>query len=128
MINKNGFTSEMTYYDLKKQQYSMVSPLDPFLVISDIAEISKAMMKNTSSTYFMLLCNDRRDYTVFYFNGITKIKDLEDSLLKTLQNRGEIFDIYSTSNTSWEIWIKGNDGELYCYVLFDYQDGVVEVF
>lgn len=125
--NRRVLESEMTLYDFKKQQYASVSPLDPFLVISDLTEISKGMMLNTSSTYFMLLCNDRRDYTVFHINGNTKVEDLGKVLLKTLQNRGELFDIYSTSDTSWEIWIKGDNGEFYCYILFDYKDGIVEV-
>jgi hypothetical protein len=77
--------------------------------------------------YYMLLCNDRRDYTVFSLKGerashIQLIYDLEECL----RNRGYIMAIEEPSNGAMEIWLKIDD-EIYCYYFFPCKEFIIEV-
>lgn len=75
--------------------------------------------------YFMLLCHEKRDYTVFNVQDWNPIIALE--LLDCFKNRGEIYSIEKTKdNLALEIWIKGTDDPS-CYYLFPYDDGVIEI-
>jgi hypothetical protein len=71
----------------------------------------------------MLLCHERRDYTIFIpltLDGIVK------ELRPTLQNRGEIIDIELLEDGNYEIWIKDPDTkECFVYYLFDYTHGII---
>ena len=79
--------------------------------------------------YFMLLCNDRKDYTIFNFmdrtetginNGISILLD------ECLPNRGTLKSIALTEDqNAIEIWILINN-ECFCYYLFPYDLGVIE--
>jgi hypothetical protein len=78
--------------------------------------------------YFMLLCHEKRDYTVFNISDWYPIIVLE--LLDCLKNRGQIYSIEKTKDKlALEIWIKdAQTNELSCYYLFPYDDGVIEIF
>lgn len=124
MKNK-AIDSGITMHELRKQQYSQVSPLDTLDFLSRLDTISSEMVK---SCYYMLLSNERVDYTVFNLtyvnsNDTNKVKQ---ELQETLQNRGEVVDIFDGPEGGYEIWIKDND-EAFCYYLFDYEYGVVEI-
>lgn len=126
MEETKTFDSGLTQYEMKKKQYLEVTPLDPLLVVSNIKEISEKMF-DSSSHYYMLLCNDRKDYTIFHLSDAFVDAVLEQELLETIQNRGEIMDIYDgCQDNSWEIWVKDN-GECFCYILFEYDSGVIEI-
>lgn len=80
------------------------------------------------SKYLMLLCHEKRDYTVFYKNRPeTTEQDFIDNLLITLHNRGAIYGIDRTEdNIALEIWLKtDDDNEMHCYYLFPYDQGIV---
>ena len=92
---------------------------------------------NNGEQYYMLLCHEKRDYTVF--NAIAAIateypnrlaKELSKELKECLLNRGNIYDIDRTSDgIALEIWIKyAETNETICYYLFPYSAGVIEVF
>ena len=79
----------------------------------------------------MLLCNERRDYTLF--NIISnkeedKLNELANVFVdECLQNRGNIKGIDLTENKdAIEVWLS-IEGESYCYYFFPYNAGVVEV-
>lgn len=74
--------------------------------------------------YAMLLCHERRDYTVF--NIQVSPADAADILYECLDNRGGIVSIDKTSDgVAWEIWVR-IDEEDYCYYLFNYDAAVIE--
>lgn len=126
MKETKTFDSGLTQYEMKKNLYSEVAPLDALLVTSNIKEISEKMI-NSSSRYYMLLCNDRRDYTVFALDECSMAQKLKTELQETIQNRGEIIDMYDgCQDNSWEIWIRDN-GKCFCYILFEYDSGVIEI-
>ena len=101
-------------------------------------ELVRNFITKTNNQYYMLLCNDRKDYTIFHRN---KNKNgtywdlcegfvgnvLEKILInECLINRGEVKSIELTEdNTAIEIWIS-IDQESYCYYFFPYDTAVIE--
>lgn len=88
-------------------------------------------MKKCNNNYFMLLCNERKDYTVFRW------KDLNSGLAPTiltnilvdecLKNRGSIRGIDLTQEKdAIEIWLVIDD-DAYVYYFFPYDAAVIEV-
>ena len=115
-----------TLYDLNKS-----------IVEKNIDALSEEDMKNkknliikfledTDNYYYMLLCNDRKDYTVFHHLD-TNIECLQDVLIdECLPNRGCTKSIELTKNNdAIEIWIS-IDGDSYCYYFFPYDEAIIE--
>ena len=86
--------------------------------------------------YAMLLCHDRRDYTLF--RVIESPAEAATALFECIDNRGELISIEKTEDDAIEIWIRikvyeKNDEETlienkedYCYYLFCYDFAVIE--
>lgn len=92
-----------------------------------------------NNEYFMMLCHDRRDYTVFVDSSKSAAEKLANELKECLLNRGKIFAIDKTEDgIALEIWIqmtveKMQEGivkeetEMFCYYLFPYDEAIVKV-
>ena len=81
-------------------------------------------------TYFMLICHEHRDYTVFHINpGEDTLVGIITQLKICLLNRGAIYGIDRTPDgVALELWIKYNEyGEMACYYFFPYSQAVVEI-
>ncbi len=87
--------------------------------------------------YAMLLCHERRDYTLF--NVQFSPAEAAAALFECIDNRGQLISIEkATENDAIEIWIRikvyeKNDEETlvehqedYCYYLFCYDFAVIE--
>ena len=86
--------------------------------------------------YAMLLCHDRRDYTLF--RVVDSPAEAAAALFDCIDNRGELISIEKDSNDALEIWIRikvyekdeeknmVENQEDYCYYLFNYDFGVIE--
>ena len=102
-------------------------------VLNSKKEIIKNFMnKADNHFYYMLLCNERKDYTVFDFKDfktpercLNCAKCLID---ECLINRGEIRGIDLTKDRdAIEIWMI-IDNEAYVYYFFPYDSGVIYDF
>ena len=100
-------------------------------VLNSKKEIITNFMRQMNNAYYMLLCNERKDYTVFKMND----KDSDDSIREIvsilvdecLKNRGEIRGIDLTKDKdAIEIWLIIED-EAYCYYFFPYDAAIIEV-
>ena len=100
-------------------------------VLNSKKEIITNFMRKMNNSYYMLLCNERKDYTVFKMND----KDNDDSVREIvsilvdecLRNRGEIRGIDLTKDKdAIEIWLIIED-EAYCYYFFPYDAAIIEV-
>lgn len=82
----------------------------------------------TGNKYYMLLCHERRDYTILHgFSGENTCSDMAYTVLECIRNRGHVKAIDQTKDEqAFEIWISV-DGESYCYYFFPYDAAVVEV-
>lgn len=120
-------------YEINQQLSSKEKILDPIICNQKLIDVAQDMC-DRNMEYLMLLCNDLHDYTVFNIhstNNASTQKALARELLATLNNRGNIVSIDRESDgAAWEIWIRTENSEAkkdFCYYLFDYTFGVVEV-
>ena len=98
-------------------------------ILNSKKEIIKNFIDKTDNDYYMLLCNERKDYTVFDFKNkkwseryMSCAKCLVD---ECLTNRGEIRGIDLTKDKdAIEIWMV-IDNESYVYYFFPYDNGVI---
>ena len=95
-------------------------------------------VNNCGNTYYMLLCNDRKDYTIFhrqydsirgiYLDNAGEMDDTLERILvdECLPNRGQTKSIELTENKdAIEIWLS-IDGQSYCYYFFPYDSAIIE--
>lgn len=76
----------------------------------------------------MLLCNERRDYTLFHKknNSHKTYENMLDVLKECLTNRGQVKSIeLDKVSQAIEIWLH-IDEENFAYYLFPYDTGVIE--
>ena len=86
----------------------------------------KTYIQYTNEKYYMLLCNDKKDYTVFHLNNINDIDFMFNELCECLTNRGDVYGFDKTQDEqAFEIWLVIND-EAYCYYFFGYENAVIE--
>ena len=114
-----------TLYDFNKQAMKNEKPLDPIALNIKVKEVAKDLYEQATkgNSYWMLLSNERRDYTLFIVlteNG-TAVE-----MLPTLTNRGQVLSIDKQEDNSYEIWIRDPETEEnFVYYLFDYGFGVI---
>ena len=84
--------------------------------------------QETKGQYYMLLCNDKKDYTIFNILNKNNIKEMTNILVdECLTNRGIIKGIDLTKDKcAIEIWLS-IENEAFCYYFFKYDDAVIEI-
>ena len=126
-----------TVYDLNKQ---LVEKEEKALSNSKLREKKKTIIsfaEKCKDVYFMLLCNERKDYTVFrkgfydediYTDDEHQLDEIVNILVdECMMNRGEIRGIDLTKDKdAIEIWLIIED-EAYCYYFFPYDAAIIEV-
>lgn len=117
-----------TLYDFNKEAMKNEKSLDPIQFNLKTNEIAVELQERKESRYWMLLCHERRDYTIFNIIACQNHKDIECELKPTLLNRGIIVSIEKQPDENWEIWIRDKEtAENFAYYLFPYTDGVIEI-
>ena len=121
-----------TLYDINKELMKNEKQMDPIVFNLKIKDIAQHMQRNCDYLdihYWMLLCHERRDYTVFNIIAAADVKDIEFELEPTLTNRGKILSIEKKENEDcWEIWIRDDfSNENFVYYLFNYDKAVIEI-
>ena len=112
----------VSLYDVNKNLMANETPLDTILLNRKIIEVANCM---TAKEYWMLLCNERKDYSVF---KIENPNNLIEELTITLTNRGQVLSIDKQEDGNYEIWIRDyNTQENFVYYLFDYTFGIIKV-
>ena len=125
LIKNKNIKLQSNLYEFNKVQMSQIEPLDKEWLKRKCKEVANELY-NSSSKYYLLLCRERYDFTMF--NIINKEGSLGDDLFETITNRGEITDFTKQENGSYEIWVRDFETkENFAYYLFDYSFGVVEV-
>ena len=115
----------MNLYDFNKQAMAQIEALDPIEFNKKTEEIAKKMFSNKEQKIaWMLLSNERKDYTVFI--PLTEEGTLKE-LRPTLRNRGLITDITEQADGNYEIWVRDPETkENFVYYLFDYTFGIIK--
>ena len=113
----------VSMYEINKNLMAEDKPLDPIMINKVVKSTAKEILSSFKK-YWMLLCRERNDYTVFIINGY----NLEKELKETLLNRGYLLSIDKQDDGNFEIWIRDSiTKENFVYYLFDYTFGVIEV-
>ena len=137
MSNENIETKEVpvidmgTLYDLNKNLVKQNEIELTEAVLNSKKEIVKNFITKSSNHYYMLLCNEQKDYTVFNWkdtNDIEGAMEISKILIdECLKNRGEIRGIDITQDKgAIEIWLL-IDEEAYVYYFFPYDSAIIEV-
>lgn len=126
--NKTGSIPVGTLYDMNKQIMQDRKPLNK-LELGTYQSKLEDWFNMEIDCYAMLLCHDRRDFTIFHMYERENPNPpalAAKELLICLTNRGEVLSIDATEDKAWEIWLK-IDNKPYCYYLFKYDEAVIEV-
>lgn len=120
-----------TVYDLNKQLVQSTEKVISPYKLNEKKKLIKTFVRECKDNYFMLLCNDRKDYTIF--NCVSdktedKLNELANVFVdECLINRGQIKGIDLTEHKdAIEVWLSIDD-EAFCYYFFPYDLGIVEV-
>lgn len=114
----------LTMYEINKNLMKEDKPLDPIAINIAVKKTADGVLASFKK-YWMLLCRERNDYTVFIVNGSN---NLEKELKETLLNRGYLLSIDKQEDGNFEIWIRDSiTEENFVYYLFDYTFGIIEV-
>lgn len=118
-------------YDFNKNAMSQYGPMDVIQfnrMLNSVADTMIDACDNCDRHYWMLLCHDRRDFTLFNIIAVSNMYDIINELKPTLENRGIVLDIELQDNGAYEIWIREPEtNENFAYYLFPYDEGVIEV-
>lgn len=114
-------------YQFNKSAMSQIKPLDPIAFNKAINEVASYIVDESvlhDKKYWMLLNNERKDYTVIH---PFTVDGMASELAETLTNRGAVLDATKQEDGSYEIWIRDPEtDENFVYYLFDYTNGIVE--
>lgn len=117
-------------YDFNKGLVEKGGQLSSDGLLAGFEKIKQYMLANYK--YFMLLNNERKDYTVFNLSpmdtGITEaaVSQAAKDVIDCMRNRGVIYSISENGTYEGiEIWIKVNQ-EMFAYYLFAYDAAVIE--
>ena len=123
-----------TLYDLNKGLVQQNEIKLSEGILNSKKEVIKNFLVKTNNNYYMLLSNERKDYTIFTMgsnDGYTyedKSKKLVSILVdECLVNRGEIRGIDITKDKgAIEIWMS-IEGESYVYYFFPYDTAIINI-
>lgn len=122
MSNENGLS--LSLYEMNK---SVITKL-PVYTDDQIKQLQATLdaWDNTNYNYYMLLCNEARYYTVFHrtLSMISSFTTLGEAVIKLLLEADYTIHEETEYPDRFEIWIK-KDNETYVFILFPYDEGVV---
>lgn len=113
----------MTLYELNKQGYKQLPDLGE-QELSIIADNVTAFLKKDKSKWYMLLSNEKRDFTLF--DDTRQLYDkLAMEVIDILKSRGRLKGI-DIRESDIDFWIE-IDGEVFLYKLFSYDWGIIKI-
>lgn len=114
-----------TLYQMNQKLMENEKKLSGLTIVNKQKHIETYFSKSPCS-YYMLLCHDDRDYTIFKLSGPASTSTAAKEVVDCLKNRGDILAIDKVDKTdAFEIWIRAG-GKNLCYYLFNYNEGVIE--
>jgi hypothetical protein len=128
-------TSEVSLgnlYDINKQLMENEVEINAEVLAKKMDEIHDWLWENNTK-YYMLLCHEQRDYTVFNLDKTSSWARMEhkaccamtEDVIECLRNRGSLIALELQLDDTWECWIRNFDG-CFAYYLFPYTQAVLE--
>ncbi len=123
------FDLNMTLYDANRQIMKTMAPVSDSRMKLDFANLGAWMSKYPNEHYFMLLCKERSDYTMFHLNDYNYSRATEE-VREVLEERGTLLGInYIHGADAYECWVReeGEIPQVYMFMLFQADWMVVEI-
>ena len=117
-----------TLYEMNQQLMANEKKMSGLDILNKSKYTTK-FFEQSPNSYFMLLCHEERDYTLFKLSGIDSATIASKELIACLKNRGDILAIdkaKGNADAAFEIWIRTENNKNLCYYLFKYDEGVIE--
>lgn len=117
-----------TAYEINQELWKQIAEPSEEMITTQLASLCSWLSSNYKNHYYMLLCREKNDYTVFHMVN-SSYYELGKELKEVLNSRGKIIDIsYSSKFGFYECWIKDEENDSYSmYVFFPCEDWVVKV-
>ena len=120
-------------YDMNKQMMLNEPPMSKDKQLDTINNLREWLINNFNQKYVMLLCHERRDYTLFNLDKTStwrkpdneKMHLASADVIECLTNRGELLSATLQPDGAWEMWIR-LENECFAYYLFPYGQAVLE--
>ncbi len=119
----------ISLYELNKQAMRQLPPQSQKKLQKSLTSIGVWFGTfKQEDRWFMLLCREKYDYTVFHFKnpdynqGVLNLKEC-------IENRGQLFAIdYFHKENAYEIWIRNPETkEVSLYMLFNWAPMIIEI-
>ena len=113
-------------YEINQQLVNKENPLSNKEI--DLKRTDLINYFKNKETYYMLLCKELSDYTVYVLkDSFNSRQKASYEVIETLKERGTIYAIDKQKNGSYEIWLKPFMEDLpHVYYLFPYSKAVIE--
>ena len=129
-------TSEVTLgnlYEMNKQLMEKEKPITETELQLAKEHLRNWITNNVRQKYFMLLCHELRDYTLFNLDKTsswaiaqpTTVYQSVNDIIECMTNRGQLLMVDEQEANSWELWIRNSEG-CFVYYLFPYGEAVLE--
>lgn len=136
-LKNSNKAPQITLYDLNKQMVKSLPPMDEEGKQAFINNIFNPYIAKESNKYYMLLCKELSYFTVFHKDEVN-IDNFAETVHLLLSDRGTIITAgwdNEEAQTGIEYWlsvktpIENNPdfSDIYCFYLFRYDEGIVEV-
>ena len=120
-------------YDMNKQMMLNEPPMSKDQQLDIINDMCEWLINNFDQKYIMLLCHERRDYTLFNLDKTStwrkpdneKMHLAATEVIECMTNRGQLLSVFLQPDGVWEMWIRSED-ECFAYYLFPYGQAVLE--
>jgi hypothetical protein len=123
----------MNLYELNKMAYMQFPFIEKEVLETTTREKITEFLKATNCFYYMMLCKERSDYTLFNFSHYhinDKIANrAATDIFSCMKNRGlGILDLFVNDDNVLEIWVKEREeGAIPAvYYFFNYDEGVID--
>ena len=121
-------------YEMSKNIVGQFKPLNALEIATGQQRIEKWLENNLETMgrhYWMLLCKERSDYTVFVSTPTCNGYDfgaIAQEIIGCMIDRGTLLDIcLDDHETAYELWVNTpDDSEVHMYLLFPYDKGIIE--
>lgn len=130
LVKFDGGEFSITLADLNASIFAQLAPMTDEQLRNAQSAIYRMLgatldVDQPERNYWALICWDRHYITIFH-NDDDNSEELSDIFMEVIENLGEVKDITVDEDT-WtaEIWITNDEGT-YCYVFFDYKQGVID--
>lgn len=126
-IAKSFSAPQMTLFEINQQIISQLPNLTTAELGQKKAEINNFHL-NKQSNYYMLLCKEISYFTIFEFTNREGDFDSfgKGVLACLIEGVGTVVSV-DVLEDEVEIWVRDDQGEVNCFHLFDYSQGIVTI-